>query len=81
MLLVLDCVYPPESRWEGVAGITNVDSFLRGPLSEERGNEMLLCFGGFNLGPLDFRFFDSFIDFQWDYVIRFKLFTINSEYR
>ena len=42
---------------------------------------MLLCFGGFNSGSLDFLFFDSFIDFQWDYVIRFKLFTIDSEYR
>ena len=63
MLLVLDCAYPPESRREGVAGITNVDSILRGPISEERGNEILLCFGGFNLGSLDFRFFDSFIDF------------------
>ena len=62
MLLVLDCVYPPEVRREGLAGITNVDSILRGPLSEEQGNEILLCFDGFNLGSLDFRFFDSFID-------------------
>ena len=62
MLLVLDCVYPPESRREG-SWDNYVDSIVRGLLSEERGNEILLCFGGFNLGSLDIRFFDSFIGF------------------